>query len=131
MSAREEIRLAEARRMLGLRQANDLPTEAVAWLEAGIVSPSLDLLAASEGTGDDGDAASDSAARLLRAAAVELDLTFATTQEARTFYVRANLADLTSATGAAGIAEVSNGFTDELTGRVKRALGRLFGRRRA
>ncbi|AMM19285.1 hypothetical protein AX769_02980 [Frondihabitans sp. PAMC 28766] len=120
MTALDEIRLAEARRMLGLGSADDLGTQAAGWLERGVRSPSLELLAAAP------DPTPDEALRLLRAAAVELDLTFATAQAARAHYVQQNLATLTTAQGVAGIADVSNGMTDAFEARLRR----LFRRRR-
>lgn len=91
------------------------------WLAAGIVSPSLELLAASV------DSSADEALRLLRAAAVELDVAFAGTQAARTYSIQASLHDLTSVEGVAGISDYSNGMTDALEARLRR----LFRRRRS
>jgi hypothetical protein len=120
MGAYDEIRVVEARRMLGILDPAGLADRATGWLSAGVVSPSLELLAATA------DASPDEALRLVRAAAVELDLTFATTQAARAFYVNANLPSLTSAEGFSGIAEISNGVTDAFEARLRR----LFRRRR-
>lgn len=117
-----DLRLAEARRMLGLETADDLGGRAAGWLAAGVSSPSVALLA------DGAQRSPEQALRLLRAGAVELDLTFATLQDARGHYVRSSLPDLTSPDGVGAIAGLSNGLTDEFTGRARRALGRLFGR---
>jgi hypothetical protein len=112
MGAIDEIRVTEARRMLGLEPGDDLPSRAAGWVAAGVVCPSLDALAL----------------RLLRAAAVELDLTFDSLQAARSHYLRASLPDLVRPGNTAAIAEASNSLTDELTGRARRALSRFLGR---
>ena len=121
--AEAEIRLAEARRMLGLEKADHLASRAAGWLGAGVVSPSVELLA----TG--GPWSEAEALRILRSAAVELELTFATPQAARVHYIDNSLASLTSPQGAAEIFPLANGMTDELTAKARRALGRFFRRR--
>ncbi|RKR76031.1 hypothetical protein [Frondihabitans australicus] len=120
MGAFDEIRLAEARRMLGLAQTDDLSTRAELWLSQGVRSPSLELLAVSP------DATPEESLRLLRAAAVELDLAFETPQAARTYSIQASLPSLTSMQGVGEITDYSNGMTDAL----ERRLRRLFRRRR-
>lgn len=131
MTPTADLRRLEARRMLGLITGDEidgLPARADGWLAAGLASPSLELLAAS-GSDDDGDSSvADRRLRLLRAAAVELGLTFATTQEARGHHIEANLISLTTAEGAAQIPALSNGLTDELTARLARRVRRLLGR---
>ncbi|ROQ40072.1 hypothetical protein EDF46_1709 [Frondihabitans sp. PhB188] len=123
MAALDELRTAEARRMLGLEDGTALRARAEAWLAQGLISPSLELLAASY------DLTDGEALRLLRSAAVELDVVFATTQKARSHYLTASMSTLTTAEGVGGIVAVSNGVTDELTARARRALARVFGRR--
>jgi hypothetical protein len=120
MSAFDEIKLAEARRMLGLAQPVDLAARAEGWLAAGVRSPSLELLAISP------DITPEESLRLLRAAAVELDLAFATAQAARTYSIQASLPELTTAAGIGEITGYSNGMTDALEARLRR----LFRRRR-
>jgi hypothetical protein len=123
MAALDELRTAEAQRMLGLGDGLSLRARAEGWLAEGLVSPSLELLAASY------DLPDDEALRLLRSAAVELDVVFATTQGARAHYLAASMSTLTTAEGVGGIVAVSNGVTDELTARARRALARVFGRK--
>jgi hypothetical protein len=77
MGALEEIRLAEARRILGFENPGDLATRATGWLEAGVVSHSIESLA----TG--GPWTDERSLRILRSAAVELEVTFVTPQAAR------------------------------------------------
>jgi len=110
--------------MLGLERADDLAGRGENWLAAGVDAPSIRMLA-------DGSARSpEHALRLLRSAAVELDLTFATVQAARSYYVQSVLPDLVtpgSITGAKTIFDLSNGMTDQLTRRARRMLGLFFG----
>ncbi len=122
MGAIDEIRVTEARRMLGLEPGDDLPARAAVWVSAGASSPSLDALAA------DASLPAARALRLLRSTAVELDLTFDSLQEARAHYLRATLPDLVRPGNTAAIAEASNSLTDEMTGRARRALSRFLGR---
>ncbi|KQQ28912.1 hypothetical protein ASF54_09920 [Frondihabitans sp. Leaf304] len=119
MSALDDIRLAEAARMLGIHDVDELAGRAQAWLADGVESPSIALLVES------GDLPEEQRLRILRSAAVELDLTFASLQTARTYYVQRSLPELTTVEGAAGIAALSNGLTDEWTGRLRRLFRRL------
>ncbi|MBF4577229.1 hypothetical protein [Frondihabitans sp. VKM Ac-2883] len=119
MSALDDIRLAEAARMLGIHDVDGLAGRAQAWLADGVESPSVALLAES------GDLPEEQRLRILRSAAVELDLTFVSLQTARTYYVQRSLPELTTVEGAAGIAALSNGLTDEWTGRLRRLFRRL------
>lgn len=119
MSALDDIRLAEAARMLGVHDTAGLAGRAEGWLAEGVESPSIRALA------EGGALSEERRLRILRSAAVELDLTFETLQAARTFYVQRSLPELTTAEGAAGIAALSNGLTDEWTGRLRRLFRRL------
>jgi hypothetical protein len=122
VAARRDIRRAEAGRVLGLLDSAELPERAQSWIADGADSPNLRALAAAPV-----DAAADGIRRaLLAEIAIELGLSFAAVQDARTFQaeeiIRARSFNLDVGTQIYGL---SNGLTDELVHRVQRFFARL------
>jgi len=115
-AAHDDIRSAEAARMLGQLNVAALPARAAAWQAAGIDSSNVRAL-----TGASDPSVSDGVrSALLAEIAAEFGLGFATLQDARSL----RAIDIVRAMGAgenvsAEIYALSNGFTDELTGRLK------------
>ncbi len=147
----DEIRAAEAARVLGMLDVTPLPTKAAEWIAAGIRYTSAVALAAlaRPGTGlantartraaddigpDDIDPDGTLRAQLLGNLAIECGIGFRTTAEARAVHANTVIAALRSANGTGTgtatpmIVDFSNNYTDELTERVKAALRRWFHR---
>jgi hypothetical protein len=126
--AHEEIRVAEAARIVGLLDVTTLPQKAAQWVADGVTSANAQALA--------GLAAADAVpssdglrSALLAETASDLGLGFATTQEARTLHAAEIIRAMSAGENAgAQIYGLSNGFTDEVTGRLRGFLARLLKR---
>ncbi len=122
-AAREDIRRAEAARVVGQLDAGTLSVRASGWRDAGLDSSNVRALAGAS----DADVSSGVKSALLAEIAAEFGLGFATLQEARS--VRA--VDIVRSMGAgenvsAEIFGLSNGLTDEWVARFRS----LFRRRK-
>ena len=122
VAARHDIRRAEAARMLGLLGGTGLPERAGGWLVDGADTANVRALA----TSPIGLDAEGIRRALLREIAEELGLGFPSLQAARTFHAEEIIrqrhfgADI-----GQQLYGLSNGYTDELVSRFRRALARL------
>ena len=123
---RDDIRLAEAARILGVLPVAELPSRALEWLDGGIDSPNVRSLAGFI----DGEGVTDGVRLALMAEiASDLGIRFATVQDARSLHAEHLVLSMTAGGNVSpDIFALSNGMTDELTGRLSRFLGRLLGR---
>jgi len=122
-TALSDLKLAEAMRVLGLLEPGRLQAQAVEWAAAGVDSASVRELAALP-------PGSDTAERvaLLAEAAAELELGFATVQDARVFHVKAVLANPAAGIPGGNPLDISNNFTDHFTSTAKGAFASFTGR---
>lgn len=119
--ALQDIRAAEAARVIGMLDVRDLPSRAERWMEAGIETSSIRALVDSEPL---------SRAILLSDVASELGLTFGSTQEARAVHARTVIDAMAESETPGVIAyHFSNNYTDDLSSRVRGAISRFFRRR--
>jgi hypothetical protein len=120
LRALAEIRTAEAGRMLGLLPAGSLADLAAGWAASGVTSPGIVRLAFAA------DVVVDEAHALLAADARALGLSFSSTRAARAAYVVDILPDLVTAPDPGTLSmTVSNNYTDEVSQRARKFLGRL------
>ncbi|MCU1403752.1 MAG: hypothetical protein JWQ43_55 [Glaciihabitans sp.] len=108
--AMQEIRLAEATRVLGMLEAGALDAEASGWLLDGVDSPSLHSLA---------KAADADQLILLADTARELGLSFRSVQDARAFHINAVLAEGNMRVAMESFS-ISNNFSDHLSSAFRR-----------
>ena len=123
VAAQYDIRRAEARRLLGMLDPGELPERARDWLADGADSTNVRALA------DGGSATDGVRIALLGEIATEFGLGFPSLQDARRFQAE----EIMRARGFGAevgtqIFTLSNGFTDELVGRVRGFFARLIHR---
>jgi hypothetical protein len=123
VAAEHDIRRAEARRLLGMLDVDELPQRARGWLADGADSSNVRALAAGE-TATDGVRMA-----LVQEIAAEFGLGFARLQDARRFQAE----EILRARGFGSdvseqIYTLSNGLTDEAVSRLRRFFARLIHR---
>ena len=120
VAAQYDIRRAEARRLLGMLDAGELPERARGWLADGADSSNVRALAGIESAADGVPIA------LVGEIAAEFGLGFASLQDARRFQSEEVIrARGFGADVSAQIYTLSNGLTDELVARFRRFFARL------
>jgi hypothetical protein len=123
---RLDIRRAEASRLLGLLNADGLAERAGTWLDGGVDTQNVRALV---GSVDDEEISAGVRLALVAEIAAELGLGFGSLQEARTVQAEDIIRSMSSGeTVGPQIFDLSNGVTDELTARIRRAIGRVFRR---
>jgi hypothetical protein len=123
-TALQEIRSAEAARVLGLLDAIPLPRQAAQWISDGIDSGNVRALAGAETSG--ADPTPQILAELLGAVAREQGVTFHTLQDARKVHARSLIAMISNpAEFGPQVFGLSNTVTDEFAARIQRFLRRL------
>lgn len=124
-SALDELRRAEAARVLGLLDPQTLPALANQWLVDGLESENVRALADANSKASQGVRLA-----LLAEAAEEAGVHFASTAEARALHASSVIAAMaTSANPSLVAMTFSNNYTDELSSRVSRAIGKVLRRR--
>ena len=124
-TAVDKIRHSEAARMLGLLDPATLSARAEQWLADGLDSANVRALAHTDGEASDGVRLA-----LLAEIAAENDVHFTNTAEARALHARDVIAAMaTSANPTAVAMTFSNNYTDEVSSKISRAIGRLLRRR--
>jgi hypothetical protein len=128
IAARKEIREAEAARVLGLLEAEGLPEQASQWLVDGVATPNIRALAGLVGVPVE-DVPDGVRSALVAEIAHDLSITFASSAEARSIHSEHIVRSMSQgAQMSASIYGLSNGFTDEWSGRVRGFFARLFRR---
>ena len=123
--ARDELRRAEAARVLGLLDPATLPALARQWTADGIDSDNLRALADTDPEAPDGVRFA-----LLAEAADDEGIHFASTAEARALHASSVISAMRTSGNPTMVAMTfSNNYTDELSSRVSRAIGRVLRRR--
>jgi hypothetical protein len=119
--ARDDIRRAEAARMLGLLAADALPERATRWLAGGAGTANVRALAQSW------EASSGVRLALVAEIAGELGLGIASDQEARQVQAETIIRSINSGQDfSRDLFALSNSYTDAATGRVSLFLGRFL-----
>ena len=120
----QQIRAAEAARVLGLLDTRGLADRAQRWVDAGITTEGAYRL-----SDTDSDADPSELALLIRQTAAETGVHFETTAEARSVHAISVIASMATSTDLTGdILRFSNNYTDEVTGKLSGAIRRLRGR---
>ena len=124
-TAVDEIRRAEAARTLGLLDPSTLQVRAGQWLADGVDSPNVRALARANSETSDGIRLA-----LLAEIAEENGVHFETTAEARALHASSVIAAMATSSNPTLVAMTfSNNYTDEVSSRIFRAVGRIFHRR--
>ena len=111
--------------MLGLLDPATLPARAEQWLADGLDSGNVRALARTDAAASDGVRMA-----LLAEIAEENGIHFENTAEARALHARDVIAAMaTSANPTAVAMTFSNNYTDEVSSKISRAVGRLLRRR--
>jgi hypothetical protein len=122
-SARDDIRLAEAARMLGLLTVDGLTERAISWISGGVDTPNVRALARPSEASDGVRLA------LVAEIAAELGVGFSTTQDARNAHAEQVIRSMHAGENIGGqIYALANGYTDELVSRLRLWLGRVLRR---
>jgi len=120
----QQIRAAEAARVLGLLDTDRLAARAQQWVDAGITTEGAYRLSDA-----DSDTSPDELAALVKQTAAETGVHFSTTAEARAVHAQSVIASMaTSADLTGDILRFSNNYTDEVTGKLSGVIRRLRGR---
>ena len=118
---RDDIRRAEAARMLDLLGADDLPARATRWIANGADTANVRALAQST------EASSGVRLALVAEIAAELGLGIASDQEARQVQAETIIRSINSGQDfSRDLFALSNSYTDAATGRVSQFLGRFL-----
>ncbi|MCU1469498.1 MAG: hypothetical protein JWQ39_647 [Glaciihabitans sp.] len=119
--ARDDIRRAEAARMLELLVTDHLPERATRWIAEGADTANARALAQST------EASSGVRLALVAEIAAELGLGIASDQEARQVQAETIIRSISSGQNfSRDLFALSNSYTDAATGRVSQFLGRLL-----
>ena len=118
--ARAEIRGDEAKRLIGLLAAGELPARAARWVDDAAARE----LAAATGRPEEERVA------LLGRLAASQGLGFASTREARAHHGQSVIASMTAASAAGDSLGFSNSFSDTIEESVRDSISRLFPRRK-
>ena len=111
--------------MLGLLDPQTLPALARQWLADGLESENVRALADANSQGSGGVRLA-----LLAEAAEEAGVHFASTAEARALHASSVIAAMATSANPTQVAMTfSNNYTDELSGKVSRAIGKILRRR--
>jgi hypothetical protein len=122
-SARDDIRLAEAARMLGLLTVDGLTERAMDWISGGIDTPNVRALARPS------DASDGVRLALVAEIAADLGVGFPTTQDARNAQAEHVIRSMHAGENTGGqIYALANSYTDELVSRLRLWLGRVLRR---
>jgi hypothetical protein len=122
--AREEIRRAEAARVLGLLDAADQPANAAQWLLDGIDTPNVHALAGLAGPAGM-DVSGGVKEALVAEIAADLGISFSTLQDARRVHANEIIRSFSQGDiESAQIYGLSNGFTDEWSAKLRRFFSR-------
>jgi len=122
--ARAEIRGDEAKRLIGLLAAGELPARAARWVDDGVDDAAARELAAATGRPEEERVA------LLGRLAASQGLGFASTREARAHHGQSVIASMTAASAAGDSLGFSNSFSDTIEESVRDSISRLFPRRK-
>ena len=122
--ARAEIRDDEAKRMIGMLAAGELPVRAAQWVADGVDDETAHELAAATGR------PLEERVVLLERLAASLGLGFASTREARAHHGQSVIASMTAASAAGDSLSFSNSFSDTIEESVRDSISRLFPRRK-
>jgi hypothetical protein len=118
-----QIRAAEAARMIGLLDDAVLVAQADDWVAAGVESDSLTTLVSGETT-------PALRAGLLADVAASVGVHFATRSDARSVHAMTVIDQMTKSGDLVGdVMRFSNNYTDEVSGKMHGAFGRLFRRK--
>lgn len=124
-SAVDELRRAEAARVLGLLDPASLQPLASQWVTDGLASDNIRALASPGSQGSAGVLLA-----LLSEAASDEGIHFANTAEARALHASSVIAAMATSANPTMVAMTfSNNYTDELSSRVSRLIGRVLRRR--
>jgi hypothetical protein len=121
--ARDDVRKAEAARILDVLETANLPARAQSWLAGGIDTPNVRALA---GLADSPEVSDGVRRALVAEIASDLGITFDSLQDARRIHAEHIIQTMSQGANLGPqIFALSNGVTDELTGRLRRVIDRL------
>ena len=122
--ARAEIRDDEAKRVIGMLAAGELPRRAAQWVADGVDDDAAHELAAATGRTE------EERVGLLERLAAAQGLGFPSTREARAHHGQSVIASMTAASASGDSLSFSNSFSDTIEESVRDSISRLFPRRK-